>query len=46
MGKLQGMNSNIIFYKGDQSLKWQKLDVYIKQYQDPKQVDKLEKLKS
>lgn len=30
----------------DQSVKWQKLDLWIKQYQDPKEVDKLEKLKS
>lgn len=30
----------------DQSVKWQKLDLWIKQYQDPKEVDKLQKLKS
>ena len=32
--------------KQDQSVKWQKLDLWIKQYQDPKEVDKLQKLKS
>ena len=27
-------------------MKWEKMEVWIKQYQDPKEVDKLEKLKS
>ena len=29
----------------DSDLKWQKMDVYIKKFQDPKEVDKLQKLK-
>lgn len=29
----------------DDDLKWDKLDEFIKKYQDPKEVDKLEKLK-
>lgn len=29
----------------DQNVKWEKIDVYIKKFQDPKEVDKLEKLK-
>lgn len=30
----------------DENIKWTKLQSWIKQYQDPKEVDKLEKLKS
>lgn len=44
--KFEGMTSNYWNDEEDENVNWEKKDVWIKQFQDPKEVDKLEKLKS
>jgi synaptobrevin family protein YKT6 len=39
------MESKLLVNSEDENVKWEKLEVYIKKFQDPKEVDKLEKLK-
>ena len=39
------MESKLFVISEDENVKWEKLEVYIKKFQDPKEVDKLEKLK-
>ena len=41
VAKFEGLKRNKNVILEDQSVKWEKLDLWIKQYQDPKEVDKL-----